>query len=106
MSEIQEELKPIDILLFCPNCSKQHIDRPQPEKDWSNPPHKSHECQFCLWVWRPADVYTNGVSDIETKGQNDKSAYPRFYATEKDFENAISQRDQSRADHAWKYEPW
>jgi hypothetical protein len=69
---------PIDIVLFCPNCGAQHIDEPQPERGWQNPPHRSHECQFCkdlqgnAFVWRPADVPTNGVREILTKGTRDQ----------------------------------
>lgn len=70
------EIQPIDMMLFCPQCSTQHIDQPQPEKNWDNPPHRSHECQNCSWVWRPADVPTNGVAEIKTAGQRDKTADP------------------------------
>src|SRR5262249_13103745 len=67
---------PIDMILFCPQCGRQHIDEPQPEKNWDNPPHRSHECQYCGHVWRPADVPTNGVAEIETKGQRDQVPLP------------------------------
>src|SRR5262249_14310462 len=76
------EQKPIDLLIYCPNCGQQHIDAPQPEKGWDNPPHKSHACQFCKdaagnpFVWRIGDVYTNGVAEIQTKGQRDQSPTP------------------------------
>lgn len=62
---------PIPMVLFCPACTAQHIDAPQPEKDWDNPPHRSHECQFCGHIWRPADVPTTGVAAIETRGKLD-----------------------------------
>lgn len=65
-------MNPIDMILFCPECGRQHIDEPQSEKNWDNPPHRSHECQYCGHVWRPADVPTNGVAEIETKGQRDQ----------------------------------
>jgi len=68
--------QPIDLLLFCPACGLQHIDQPQPEKNWDNPPHRSHECQGCGHVWRPADVATNGVAAIQTKGTRDGSPAP------------------------------
>lgn len=73
---------PVDILLFCPHCGEQHVDQSQPEKDWTNPPHKSHECQFCGLVWRPADVPTNGVLKITTEGQRDRNARPRYFLKE------------------------
>lgn len=38
---------------------------------WDNPPHKSHLCHGCGIIWRPADVPTNGVAEIKTKGEND-----------------------------------
>lgn len=69
---------PVDMLLFCPGCGKQHIDGPDEVKDWTNPPHRSHECQGCGHVWRPADVPTNGVAAIRTRGTRDGDAHPRF----------------------------
>jgi homospermidine synthase len=63
------EPAPVDLILFCPNCDLQHIDAPKGE--WSNPPHRTHECQRCGYYWRPADIETNGVKDIRTKGSFD-----------------------------------
>jgi hypothetical protein len=60
---------PIDMVLFCPKCGYQHIDEPSP--DWSNPPHRTHMCLNCDYLWRPADVPTNGVKAIKTKGKAD-----------------------------------
>lgn len=69
---------PIDMVLFCPACGKQHIDAPDPAPQfappddvWTNPPHRSHLCAGCGYTWRPADVATNGVQAIQTKGKND-----------------------------------
>ena len=74
---------PIDMILHCPACLEQHIDTPegapemQPdgsvhmEEYWSNPPHRSHLCRHCGFIWRPADVPTNGVAEIKTRGKND-----------------------------------
>jgi len=89
---------PIDMVLFCPKCHLQHIDRPEPIKwapigmpdvtavgasiigetnpdRWTNPPHKSHLCVpadgGCGHVWRPADVPTNGVLATKTHGKHD-----------------------------------
>lgn len=67
---------PVDMLLFCPRCGDQHVDAPQPELGWTNPPHRSHECHECGYVWRPADVPTNGVRAIQTSGTRDGSAQP------------------------------
>lgn len=75
--------KPIDMILHCPRCGKQHIDAPEDghhegqdaqsgawSPGWSNPPHRSHLCD-CGCVWRPADVETNGVQCIKTAGKED-----------------------------------
>jgi hypothetical protein len=76
---------PIDMILHCPNCGLQHIDEPEDDDDdykatvlsgrqtprWTNPPHRSHLCHDCDHIWRPADVPTNGVKVIQTKGKAD-----------------------------------
>lgn len=72
MREKLEQLeKPIPMLLFCPCCHTQHVDAPEPDKGWTNPPHKSHLCHQCGIVWRPADVPTTGVASISTRGDAD-----------------------------------
>lgn len=85
---------PIPMILFCPKCGIQHIDKAEDHKPdcnafnrptdiplmeypctcdrWTNPPHKSHLCHSCGWVWRPADVPTTGVENIATKGEHDE----------------------------------
>ncbi|MGS1028796.1 hypothetical protein [Burkholderia glumae] len=79
------EAEPIPILLFCPRCGTQHIDRPESHAEadasiglqikevvtWTNPPHRSHMCHACGCIWRPADVATVGVKAIETRGKAD-----------------------------------
>lgn len=90
------EVAPINMLLFCPRCGEQHIDAPETftpvgrcecagpdeceacasnraafEESWQNPPHRSHLCHTCGTIWRPADVPTNGVASIETRGKAD-----------------------------------
>jgi Zn-finger nucleic acid-binding protein len=73
---------PIDMVLFCPKCHAQHIDRDEAKgmlafdvaaygEPWRNPPHRSHLCHDCGFVWRPADVPTNGVRAIKTRGKRD-----------------------------------
>ena len=88
----------IDMVLRCPKCGTQHIDEDNreelrieaaelgvdregerelerwiEEREWSNPPHRSHLCQNrkCGHIWRPADVPTNGVAAIKTAGAKD-----------------------------------
>lgn len=70
---------PIDMVLHCPACGKQHIDAPEDKRwiagadspPWANPPHRSHLCHGCGHIWRPADVPTNGVSAVKTTGKAD-----------------------------------
>ena len=72
---------PIDMVLHCPDCGLQHIDAPEhcrrpgapgvTLEPWTNPPHRSHLCSGCGYVWRPADVPTNGVAAVETTGVAD-----------------------------------
>lgn len=68
---IAEGREPLPMLLFCPACGHQHVDKPDPERDWTNPPHRSHLCATCGCVWRPADVATTGIAKILTRGQVD-----------------------------------
>lgn len=63
------EQRPVDMVLHCPICGRQHVD--EPSEDWHNPPHRSHLCAGCGHVWRPADVPTNGVLAVKTRGSND-----------------------------------
>lgn len=60
---------PIPMILHCPTCGTQHVDAPS--GDWTNPPHRSHLCDWCGTVWRPADVPTEGVASIATRGAAD-----------------------------------
>jgi len=79
---------PIPMVLHCPKCGEQHIDKPEGQfypgqtatesalTDevhglWCNPPHRSHLCHGCGHIWRPADVPTTGVAAVQTKGKND-----------------------------------
>lgn len=62
-------MTPVDVILHCPKCHEQHVD--EPHGYWTNPPHKSHLCLWCGCVWRPADVPTNGVRRISTRGVED-----------------------------------
>ncbi len=81
-----DKLIAIDMVLHCPKCGMQHIDKPERNdaylarsdppaawamQPWDNPPHRSHLCHGCGHIWRPADVATNGVAAVKTKGKND-----------------------------------
>ncbi len=81
---------PIPMVLHCPACGLQHVDAPEALADyverrqnlkdkrpaWTNPPHRSHLCGGCGYTWRPADVPTNGVASVTTKGKNDSAPLP------------------------------
>lgn len=60
----QQAAAPIPMLLVCPACGEQHVDREQPDEQWFNPPHRTHQCQTCLHEWRPAAVPTVGVKEL------------------------------------------
>lgn len=62
---------PIPMVLHCPQCGTQHIDAPDPASGWDNPPHRSHLCNTCGTIWRPADVPTSGVKAISSRGHSD-----------------------------------
>lgn len=98
-------LGPIDMVLHCPACGLQHIDADEAadfkpagecacagadslceccianrdlyEDLWRNPPHRSHLCAGCGHIWRPADVPTNGVAAVKTKGKADSPILDR-----------------------------
>lgn len=114
------ESAPINLLLFCPSCGEQHVDAARPGvcetcgaaesecvcanfKAWLNPPHKSHRCNFCNHVWRPADVPTNGVAAIESRGSRDGSAAPRLtlVALDSPMENLEDERSAPYADDGY-----
>lgn len=68
--------RPINMILHCPACHEQHIDAAS--EGWVNPPHRSHLCANpgCQTIWRPADVPTNGVAAIKTRGRLDSERQP------------------------------
>lgn len=95
------KVEPVQMVLHCPRCGAQHIDKAvtrckkfegltendrcgfeeghvqpckwlvSPVLEWDNPPHKSHLCAKCKCIWRPADVSTVGVEAIATRGEKD-----------------------------------
>lgn len=73
LAALASQAEPIDMVLHCPACGMQHIDAPKdhPLNPWLNPPHRSHLCHGCGHIWRPADVPTNGVQAVKTKGKAD-----------------------------------
>ena len=72
-----QQAEPIDMVLHCPACGLQHIDRPDERSGgWVNAPHRSHLCHGCGHIWRPADVPTNGVKAVNTRGKADSPTAP------------------------------
>lgn len=65
--KILGERKPVPMILFCPKCGHQHVDAGGFEKI----PHRTHACEKCNYFWRPADVDTVGVAEINTQGESD-----------------------------------
>jgi hypothetical protein len=75
IKRLRSETGPVDMILHCPACHLQHVDAPDERTpDWKNEPHRSHLCHGCGFIWRPADVPTNGVKAIATKGEADSGA--------------------------------
>ena len=86
------EPKPIDMVLYCPKCNKQHLDHPDPgawvdmqgghrlyyKPMWTNPPHKTHKCGSCGHLWRPSDHPTNGVTRTASDKDNDTRPRPTY----------------------------
>lgn len=71
---------PVDVILHCRKCGMQHVDKADTdgsvemsgrESQWDNPPHRSHLCHGCGYIWRDSDTPTNGVKAIKTKGSAD-----------------------------------
>lgn len=109
------ETVPTPMLIFCPECSEQHIDEVEPMKGcpwcgklvpesdpcdppadicshtrerWTNPPHRSHKCEHCGWVWRISDFPTRGVATLLTRGRDDQSADPLAFWRRKEQEKS------------------
>ena len=87
-----EDQTPVPMVLHCPECGEQHIDKPEEfmpmdrctcagpdtcetcdsnraafeewlsEGPWLNPPHRTHQCQKCKHEWRPFEYATTGVA--------------------------------------------
>lgn len=92
MAEMRALLSiPVDVVLHCPKCHTQHIDKPESDNEysgrlhesswwelggeqparWTNPPHRTHLCAVCKCLWRAADVPTNGIAAAQTRGERD-----------------------------------
>lgn len=57
---IEANAEPIPLLLWCPECGTRHIC----QGEFATEPHRSHACQSCGMVWRPAVEATVGVGHL------------------------------------------
>ena len=66
IAEVQRDAvtPPIPMILYCPLCNHQHVDKPEPDTGWMNPPHRTHLCAKCKALFRPANVATTGVATL------------------------------------------
>lgn len=55
-------VRPLRMLLWCPACHVQHVDRDL----WATEEkaHKKHLCEKCGHIWQPANVHTVGVEQL------------------------------------------
>lgn len=64
-----EARKPLPMILHCPNCHLQHIDRDDETGAWATTSvHRKHLCKKedggCGKLWMPANVATVGVESL------------------------------------------
>lgn len=71
---------PVAMVLFCPHCKEQHIERGK----WKTTPHRTHACYRCHKPFTPASVQTFGVEYKELVFEVIDP--PRYYGTEQDDE--------------------
>jgi len=58
-------------VLYGPRCKEIHVDAPEPDTGWRNPPHKTHRCHYCELLFRPSDYPTMGIDPREVKTRGD-----------------------------------
>ena len=56
----------IPMLLFCPACNEQHVDR----GERSTKPHRTHLCERCGGLFKPANICTVGVESLEDEPES------------------------------------
>lgn len=57
MGKIPISTEAEELILYCPNCGLQHIDR----DEWATKRHRTHLCERCRWTWQPKIYATVGV---------------------------------------------
>jgi len=58
--ELGRKEKPIPIVVNCPRCTMQHVDR----GEFAQRAHRTHRCEHCGHEWRPANVATIAVTEL------------------------------------------
>lgn len=53
--------RPKPMLLDCPKCGSQHVDR----DEWATRVHRTHLCAHCWYQWQPHEFATVGVENLE-----------------------------------------
>ncbi len=61
---------PIPMLIWCPECLARHVDK----GEMAAKPHRTHACQECGHVWRPALIPTVGVQFLPGYKDKDEDA--------------------------------
>lgn len=52
--------RPLKLVLFCPACRAQHIDR----GPWETREHLTHLCESCHHLWVASEVCSVGVEAL------------------------------------------
>lgn len=60
LSRSRELRRPIPVILHCPECRTQHVDR----DEWATRPHRTHLCAKCGLEWRASQVPTVGIEKL------------------------------------------
>lgn len=56
--KVDKPRDPVPMVLICPKCGKNHVDR----DEWATTRiHRSHLCENCGHVWRPFEFATVGI---------------------------------------------
>lgn len=76
----------LEVILFCPQCRRQHIDPADKEE------HSTHDCYYCYTVWTPSTVCTKGVCEIPEEYRSERDTWPpNDYKLYKEVSSLIKQ---------------
>lgn len=57
--QITERVRPTPLILLCPQCARQHIDR----DEWRTRLHHVHRCEYCAHEW-DVGIYSIGSTNL------------------------------------------